>query len=122
MQLRQRFWIGLFFLTAIAVIVTAAQIALNPVRGSDAEIRTWLFTVTPLGSDQRKVQAALDERGWHQPGYQQTLPLPATKPFLGGEIGGYQGFPWYVFVSAFWEFDENDQLADIRIRRIIDCP
>jgi hypothetical protein len=107
---------------AIAVVAAAAQIALNPARGSDAEIRAWLFTVTPLGTAQREVQTALDERSWHQPGYQQTVPPPANKPFLGGEIGGYQGFPWYVFVDAFWEFDENDQLADIRIRRIIDSP
>jgi hypothetical protein len=112
---------ALLLLIAI-VICGAARSAFNPLRRSDAAIRAWLLTATPLGSNREKVQATLDKRGWHDGAYQTAVPLPATEPFLGGGIGGYQGLPWRVNVSAFWEFDERGRLSGIRIQRIIDSP
>ena len=117
-------WLRLIL--ALAVIggaaLVLARMAANPLRQSDADLRAWLFTKTPRGSSYNEVRSAVERHGWFTDGYRTTQPRPATDPFIAGDLGGYQGLPWYVFVSAFWEFDGNNQLADIRIRRIIDSP
>jgi hypothetical protein len=109
-------------LVALIAALVAAELIVNPWRGSDANIRARLLRITPLSTRFDDVQLILDQRGWHQSGYQQTLPAPAQKPFLGGRVGGYQGLPWYVNVSAFWEFDESGRLRDITIERTMDSP
>jgi hypothetical protein len=100
----------------------ATPVVLNPWRRSDASIRARLISLTPLGSSIDEVRPILDRHGWNELGYQKTQPPPAQKPFLGGAVGGYQGIPWYTTVRAFWEFDENDKLKDIRIDRWEDSP
>jgi hypothetical protein len=125
-QAAPRRWVrGVLILMAaavVAIIVSTWQIMSNPMRGTDDEIRAWLYALTPHETSQQSVQNTLDARGWDNPANQKTLPQLAKKPFLGGTIGGYQGLPWYVFVQAYWEFDEQGQLSDIRIRRLIDSP
>ena len=106
---------------AVAVLVTA-WLASNPLRRSDASVRAWLLIKTPLGSRCADVRAVLEHHGWQDDRIQQTLPRPAADPFLGGEVGSYQGFPWHTSVRAFWEFDSSDRLVDIRIQRILDSP
>jgi hypothetical protein len=105
-----------------AVFLIAALTPSNPLRQSDADLRAWLFIKTPLGSTSNEVRSAVERLGWNTDGYKNTLPRPARDPFIAGELGGYQGIPWYKFVSAFWEFDSSNRLADIRIRRIVDSP
>ena len=106
---------------AVAVLVTA-WMASNPLRRSDASVRAWLLTKTPLGSSRAEVRAVLEQQGWQEARFHQTRPSPAADPFLGGEIGSYQGFPWYTSVRALWEFDSSDRLVDIRIQRVMDSP
>lgn len=102
------------------VAIVVAWTTSNPLRQSDADLREWLLSKTPLGSSYSEVHSAVERHGWFTDGYRTTQPRPATDPFIAGELGGYQGLPWYVFVSAFWEFDGNNQLADIRIQRTLD--
>ena len=110
----------------VAVIVFVAiitfNVASNPLRRSDAELREWLLAKTPLGSSSNEVRSVLQQHGWYLDGFRATQPRPATDPFIAGELGGYQSLRWYVFVSAFWELDTSNRLAGIRIRRIIDSP
>jgi hypothetical protein len=103
----------------IAVVILRTK---DPLTQPDADVRNWLLTLTPVGTKAETVKALLVKKGWNIDGYQSTNPPPATKPFFGGDIGGYQGTPWYVFVSAFWEFDSDSRLTDIRVRRIEDSP
>jgi hypothetical protein len=109
-------------LIAIAVGTLIFAIASNPLRKSDADVRAWLLAKTPLSSSSNDVRSAIEKRGWYTDGYRTTQPRPATDPFIAGDLGGYHGLPWYVFVSAFWEFDGSNRLAGIRIQRIIDSP
>jgi hypothetical protein len=97
-------------------------VASNPLRHSDAKLRAWLLGKTPLGSSSNDVRSVIERRGWYTDGYRTTQPRPALDPFIAGGLGGYQGLPCYVFVSAFWEFDSSNRLAGIRIQRIIDSP
>ena|ERR1041384_270445 len=105
-------------------IMTAivAHVGSNPLRQSDGNMRAWLLAKTPLGTSSNEVRSVVGRLGWYTDGYATTQPRPARDPFIAGELGGYQGFPWYTFVSAFWEFDSGNRLADVRIRRIIDSP
>jgi len=106
----------------VIAIILALVIGANPTRRSDEGLQAWLQAKTPLGSKRSDVRAVLAKHGWQNDGYQRTQPPPASKPFLGGTIGGYQGLPWYTSVQAFWEFDRNDRLIAIRIRRTVDAP
>jgi hypothetical protein len=120
-MLKRAFWVaGIVATVALAVVVI--RLVANPLRQPDDKIRDSLLALTPLGAPSREVKAFLDSRGWHDEGWQATDPSLAQKPFLGGVIGGYQGFPWYVDVLAFWEFNAEDRLTDIRIHRIYDSP
>lgn len=111
---------------AVACILTATLlagwIAFSPLRRSDDGVRAWLLAKTPLGSSLAEVRPFLEQHGWNDERFQQTMPPPATKPFLGGKIGSYQGFPWYTSVRAFWEFDSSNRLVNIRIERVYDSP
>jgi hypothetical protein len=109
-------------MAALVVTVTVAVLLLNPWRRSNESVRARLFAITPRGSRLEDVRSILDQRGWHEPALQQTWPLPARQPFLGGTVGSYQGLPWYTTVRAFWEFDERGGLKDIKIDRIMDSP
>ena len=117
-------WLPRLLVVAVVALVSVitVRVASNPLRQSDTELRTWLLTQTPLGSSSNQVRSVLEQRGWYTDGYRTTQPRPASDPFIAGELGGYQGLPWYVFVSAFWELDSSNRLAGIRIRRIMDSP
>jgi hypothetical protein len=104
---------------AVCLITTLAPS--NPLRQSDADLRAWLLIKTPLGSTSNEVRSAVERLGWYTDGYETTEPRPARDPFIAGKLGGYQGMPWYKFVSAFWELDSSNRLSDIRIRRVDDA-
>lgn len=112
--------LALFGIAACVAVLTLPT--KDPLRQPDVDVRNWLLTLTPIGTKAENVKELLLKKGWNNEGYQSTNPPPATKPFLGGDIGGYQGLPWYVLVSAFWEFDSEGRLTDIRVRRIEDSP
>jgi hypothetical protein len=115
--------VAILALAAVAVgLVVDLSFNSNPLRQSDARLRAWLLSKTPLGSNLAEVRSVLDQHGWHDVRFQQMLPHPAAEPFLGGEIGKYQGLPWHTSVRAFWEFDSSNRLVGIQIQRIADSP
>ena len=116
--------IGLAVLAVVALIAGFAGVAISndPIRQSDTDVRQWLLSKTPTGSHFSDVSSFLEHNGWHDERYQQRIPAPAAQPFLGGEIGNYQGIPWHTSVRAFWEFDDDGRLLDIQIERIKDSP
>ena len=104
---------------AVCTIVSALlisivlYIAANPLRGSEAEIRDRLLTETPLGSTYDKVLAYSKTRGWDSPSTQNRAGIPAAQ--LWCLLGEYQGIPFVVSVSAYWEFDATSRLQRIRV-------
>lgn len=115
--------IGVTISAVIVLIAILAGVAISndPIRQSNDDLREWLFSQTPIGSSLSDVSSFLEQKSWHDERYQQRVPAPANQPFLGGEIGSYQGVPWHTSVRAFWEFDD-DRLVDIQIERIKDSP
>jgi hypothetical protein len=117
-------WLLIILVIAVIALVgvITVRVTSNPLRQADAQLRAWLLAQTPLGSNSNEVHAILERRGWYTDGYRTTQPRPARDPFIAGVLGGYQGLPWYVCVSAFWEFDSSNRLAGIQIQRTIDSP
>jgi len=117
-------WLIILLVVALIALfgVIAVRISSNPLRLSDVELRVWLLAQAPLGSSSNAVRAVLEQHGWYTDGYRTTQPRPAADPFIAGALGGYQGLPWYVSVSAFWEFDSSNRLAGIKIQRTMDSP
>jgi hypothetical protein len=109
---------------ARAILATSAVIGLLavamwfrgiPLRHSDAEVRAWLLTQTPLGLNQDEVRAFIEERDW-----ENTNPIPADEPFIAADLGQFQSLKWFPYpttVRAAWEFDGAGKLADIRVDR-----
>jgi hypothetical protein len=117
-------WLLLILVVGFIALVgfVTVRIASNPLRQSDAELRGWLLAQTPLGSSSNEVRSFLERHGWYNDAYRTTLPRPARAPFIAGALGGYQGLPWHVSVSAFWELDSSNRLAGIKIQRTMDSP
>ena len=119
---RQIFLFSLCIAIVAAGIFISRRVGSDPLRKSKMEIRAWLLGITPLGTSSNEVRTITTERGWYTDGFETTLPRPARDPFIGGNVGGYQGLPWYTFVDAFWEFDSSNRLTDIRVRKMLDSP
>jgi hypothetical protein len=115
-----RLTIILVVATVAILVVLAIAIALNPLRRSDDGIRNWLLSVTPLGTTVDDIQLILNARGWKRVGNSQVQPPPTHPRSIEVELGGYQGFPWYIFVRATWEVDDSGKLRDIKIGRYAD--
>ena len=107
----------------IAVVVCAVAfivfLASNPLRRSESGVRHWLEKTTPLGSSLPDVQATATKRGWYDVRLQGS-DGKTTGTYLRGELGDYQGFPFRMSVTVFWEFDASNRLADIRIWKTTD--
>jgi hypothetical protein len=118
-------WVSIAVVAVLVIVLLITAAMANPLRKSDRAISAWLLGRTPCGSSIDDVRAFLDKRGWNEPGYHRTRPAPAVEPFLGGTIGScheLRRFPWTTFVQAFWEFDREGRLVNIRIQRTIDSP
>src|SRR5690242_6520425 len=95
------------------ILLVATRVTSSPLLKSQAKIRSWLLTETPIGSSSNAVRAVLVRRKWYSEGYQQLKPSPAAGPFIAGELRFYLP-PCSSQVIAFWEFDSSNRLAEIR--------
>lgn len=111
-----------FALLILAIVWQTLRIAANPLRQNDVTVRNSLLQLTPLGTSRGDVETILKARGWDVPAVNAREPDP---PQLVGKLGGYQPlehFPWPVLVYAFWDFDSDGRLQEVRIERMIDSP
>jgi hypothetical protein len=99
---------------AAAGLLCVWRIATNPLRQDQAAIRDWLLLITPIGSSRDSVVAKCHQMGWD-------LNVHGLQT-EAGVIGGYQGMPWWVSIGAYWQFDEADQLSDVRVDKTFDSP
>ena len=106
-------------IAAIALVsLLAVQSATNPLRKSEAEIKSWLLLKTPLGEGTNSVNAFITRQG----SAKNFLRRPDGGVEFESEVGSYQGLPWWVVVRATWTFDSSERLIDIEVEKIIDSP
>jgi hypothetical protein len=52
---------------------------------------------------------------------QKTYPGVNGNEIVGAYFGHYRGLPWLVDVYAFWGFDSNGKLIDLKVSKIPDA-
>ena len=109
------------------------SVYLNPLRAPPERIRATLLRETPLGTSIEQVRAFVDSH------YGPNRTHVESKGFLkqdGGEsvavgvtsveadLGQYYDipFPFPVFVTAYWGFDQRGRLIDVRVMKTADGP
>jgi hypothetical protein len=111
-------------------LCTIGVVAANPLRLPVPVIRSWLLHEAPLGSDFSDVRAWLERRRWLDLGHHEQVGFPWEEPgqqygiigarSLGAHLGHYQGIPWRVDVEAFWAFDGDGRLVEVKVRKDAD--
>ena len=110
---RKRFAIGV--IGGVLGVMLICEL-FNPLRRSNWEIAAGLLERTPPGTPREEIRALIVRERWSVGGI-----VPEEQQALSGELGGYQGFPFYVFVYARWEFDENGRLRAIQVTKLTDA-
>jgi hypothetical protein len=97
-------------------------------RGSEESIETYLRTQTPLGSSQQQVTQWLSARGVGSEVFEAIVEpnsdYPPTK--IGGtsfihESVAHYGLIFRADIEAFYIFDSQGTLVDLRVRRTVDA-
>ena len=89
-----------------------------PIHQSDAAVRAWVLTRTPVGSNLADVRTTLIQNGWL--GTEGRNP-----PVLYGHFGEYidfRSFPFQTNVGAEWRFDRKNRLQIVIVHRSISTP
>ena len=127
--MRRHISVSLAAVAVIAVFV-GALVSRNPLRRSEAHIRERLLHDNPLGSHFADVRSWLESRGWRDPGHHEQVGLYWQDPgrasevvgvmSIGSHLGHYRGVPWRVDVEAFWAFDDQGRLIEVKVRKNAD--
>ena len=104
---------------ALLGLIAAGWMVADPLRRSDAGVRSWLAKRTPVGSSSESVHTVAQRHGWYNPNLQGSDGL-TSGPYIRGELGRYWSLPFYTYVTVFWEFDSSNRLATIRVWRTTD--
>jgi hypothetical protein len=106
----------------VLLLVVAGIIASNPLRRSEAHIRSKLLRDTPLGTDLTAVHQYIIRNGWkisyvrEDGGFldQRTAPSKSVgEKSIRASLGDYQDLPFKANVTVFWGFDEDSRLIDV---------
>ena len=114
----------------VVIVLGGGGVVSNPLRYPADHIRKGLLREHPLGSRSADVQAWLDAQQWRDRAHHEQVGLywqdPGRRPevigskSLAAHLGHYQGFPWRVNVEAFWAFDDQDRLIEVKVRKSAD--
>lgn len=127
-------WLGGIAITVIAGFIGMQISAKNPLRKPESDIKFWILKEVPLGSSVDQVKAFIKSQGWKldsewhgNPGtVSSETAYPSAKNFpgvlggyfIGADLGEYQGIPWQISVDAYWGFDSEKKLIDLRVRKM----
>lgn len=115
---------------AVALIVAATILLKNPLRKSQDEIQNMILSELPLGTSIDEVKSYIVKNGWDleyewegKPSKAPEDQYPGVKGrhIIGAYLGHYQGLPWRVDIDAYWGFDSDNKLIDLRIRKMADA-
>ncbi len=115
-------------LVLTGLIVVAALVLPTPIvyLRSPERIETYLKSQTPLGSPQRIVLEWLASRGLHPEIHRAHAPPNSEYPLthIGGPAFSHETLATYglprVSVEAFYLFDDQGKLVDVRVRKTVD--
>ena len=96
--------------------------------GTESSIEAYLRSQTPVGSTRSEVTGWLKHHGDENAFYAADIPahsgFPLTttggKGFIQSGVAHY-GWPFRADIEAFYTFDGEGRLVDIRVRRTVDA-
>jgi hypothetical protein len=115
----------------VLVSVNERADADNPMRRPAEEIRAELFELTPIGTSMEDVIRVIDNNetwDWHERNissfgfpdgihYGQRVVMQSIQVQIG-YYWAWKGVNSKAYVTAWWGFDEDENLIDIRVRGI----
>jgi len=113
----------IIFLLSIVVIFT------NPLRKSQTKLHEWIVLKTPINTSIVEVRNLIVQNKWEaiyewkgSPSVSSRNKFPGVKGshIIGAYLGHYQGLPWRVDVDAYWGFNSEGKLIDLRVRKMAD--
>ena len=128
---------ALVAVTAFLAVVVVAFIAIlyaesYSLRRSPEQIRASLLRDCPPGTDMEAVRSFLDQRGWRDQHYEEgrgffdpdAPGVAVGAQSLHADLGQYYELvpPLPTCVEAFYAFDANGRLIEIRVRKTMDGP
>ena len=103
---------------ALGLVWVVASFVVNPLRGSESDIREWLLKQAPLGSTRNDVLVVVKKRGWKMhPEYRGRF-IDRSVPVggFGAELGTYMGVS-DTKVDAYWRFSVADKLVEVYVNK-----
>jgi hypothetical protein len=127
-----KFRVGRRYVVLLIAIAAAVLVAYWPGNsvywGSEHSIEAYLKTQTPLGSSQERVSQWLSARNLRGEIHRATIEPNSEYPLttIGGssfihESVAHYGAIFRTDIEAFYVFDANGKLVDLRVRRTVDA-
>ncbi len=121
-------WIELLGVIALISLVAFGWWFMNPLYRSEEKVHSWMLGLAPLGTTVDDALHLARERGWEIRSDREFPAEPARSHYSEVEgtrivhlyLGGYR-VVFQVDLDAFWGFDEDGKLTDLKVRKMIDA-
>jgi len=113
-----------FIVVLLALAAFFLRPVFNPLARSTEGVREWVDQFTPHEPTYDAVLAVVREKGWYDAHWRGHVDYDEA-PFVVGLLGSYRPLLINIFetsVVVTWEFDEEDLLTSIVVRKEIDAP
>ena len=119
--------VGLLIIVVI-VGLGVKMASTNPLRESEVNIRLRILGNVPLGSSVQDVNNFIAKEGWKISYDREGTPTnlseksyPGVKGrhIIGADLGHYLGIYGRVDLDAYWGFDSEGRLVDLRVRKMV---
>jgi len=96
---------------------------------TEQEIHDWALSRAPVGSSVEEVQTFIQSQGWEQnynwkgtPDHSSETFYPGVKGghIIGANLGQFRGLFFTCNIDAYWGFDANGKLIELRVRKMYD--
>ncbi len=115
-------------LLVIALGIVVISCSSNPLRKSEADIKTTILESTPIGMDIDDALSVIENNGWTTAGINHSRGVSSAEiqhlnenvgsKSIKADIGRYTTF-FETKVSAWWAFDDDSKLVDVFVRKDI---
>jgi hypothetical protein len=132
MKTRWLLFVSFAVLAVVLFAITEITISLlNPLRKPSDQIRANLLARSPLGTNEDEVRAFVEKERWlyldrtsesYFMEFYRKQHNGVGSRAIDAQLGGYQGFPWWVSVRVLWVFNDEGELIEVEVHKVYDSP
>ena len=116
--------INIFSVIILIIFIIRICLLMNPLRGCECEIKSWVLTSMPYGTDINDVESIADEEGWrintnYTGGSYNTRYYKLGAESMRINIGSYRNI-FVTDVVIFPIFDNDGKLIEIYVEKYTD--